>query len=119
MEILSFDPLRVAAVMAFVAMLVQGLKKVFELLAAWEGAPEWVHALSAWWAHGVGPAIIAALVSLCTVVLPPIVEDGRLTIGELQVILQALGIGGGATLLYWLTRFKGPFTFLARVVSRK
>lgn len=118
MEILSFDAVQVAAVLALVTTVVQGIKKGLEWLASWEGAPDVVRRLVDWWAHGAGPAILTAAVSLCVTVLPPIIEDGSLTTVELSQILQALGIGVGATLVYWVVRLKGPLAWLAKRLGK-
>lgn len=109
MVILEFDAMRILAVIAAVSAVVQLLKRLFEWLETWPGAPGWVQAILTWWAHGWGPRVLTLLVSLTAVLLPEIAADGRLTLPELSELLQALGIGGAATLLYWVTRWKWPW----------
>lgn len=109
MTILTFDAVKVLAVIAAVSAVVQLVKKALEFLEQWQGAPPWVASILSWWAHGWGPRVLTLLVSLTAVLLPEIAADGKLTLPELAEILQALGIGGGATILYWVTRWKWPW----------
>lgn len=109
MTLLEFDAVKILALLAAVSAIVQAIKKALEWLEGWEIAPEWVRSFVSWWAHGWGPRVLTLLVSLTAVLLPEIAADGRLTLPELAEILQALGIGGGATVLYWITRAKWPW----------
>lgn len=109
MVILTFDALKVLAVIAAVSAVVQLGKKILEWLEGWPGAPAWVQAILSWWAHGWGPRVLTLLVSMTAVLLPEIAADGRLTLPEVAQILEALGLGAGATILYWLSRAKWPW----------
>ena len=117
--LLRFPGATAVAVAAAVLVVVQWIKKLCELVAAWENGPSWARKFAEWWAHGWGPRYITLAISLLTVTLPPILEDGQLTMTELQVILTALEIGGLATVLYWVSRFKGPIGWLIKVFGKK
>lgn len=108
MSILEFDPLKIGAIVAAVGAVVQLLKQLFERLEAWPGAPAWVQRIAAWWAHSHGPVILAYGVSLFVVLLPGIVEDGRLTLPEVAQLLEAFGLGVAAQALYLVSRWKKP-----------
>lgn len=108
MEIITFDPVKIGAIVALIASVVQLVKKLFERLEAWDGAPLWVRRISEWWAHSHGPVILAYAVSLFVVALPDIVQDGVLTAPELSDLLEIFGLSIGAQVLYWVSRWKMP-----------
>ncbi|MDB2620178.1 hypothetical protein N9X87_00065 [bacterium] len=107
-ELLTFDKVQIGAIVALIAVIVQGIKTAFERLEAWDGAPEWLWSVSNWFAHSRGPVVLTVLVSLFAVTLPGIVEDGVLTWPELALIAEALGFAAGANILYWISRLKSP-----------
>jgi len=96
MVLAKFDPAEVLAAITLATPLVvfisQFLKKFAERLG-WD-----------WVAHGKGPIILAGVVTLFTVTLPDIVQDGKLTFTELGKILEVLGIWAGSGILYKLAR---------------
>jgi hypothetical protein len=114
MELWTFDAVRVTAIIALVQQITQVIKQAIERGEAWTGAPAWLKKILTWWAHGWGPRVLLAIVSLTAVLLPQIVADGVLTMPELGDILQALGIGAGATILHWAGRWKWPWKLLSK-----
>ena len=109
MVIVDFDPVKIGAIVALVGAIVQLLKKGLEKLEEWQGAPSWLRKFFGWWAHSSGPVVISLLVSLFVTLAPGIVEDGKLTLPELQQILQIFGLTLGSNILYWISRWKSPF----------
>lgn len=108
MDIATFDPIKIGAIVALVGACVQLVKQGFERIEAWTGAPAWVRSVAAWWAHGKGPMIISVLVALFVTLAPGIVEDGKLSLPEVQQILEVCGLTFGANVLYWISRWKAP-----------
>ena len=108
MELITFDPVRIGAIIAVVTVVTQLIKTGFERLEEWESAPAWIRNIAAWWAHSNGPVVISLLVALFAETLPALIEDGSLSISELSIILKALGIGGLSNVIYWISRRKSP-----------
>lgn len=109
MTIAEFDPVQIGAIVALVGAVVQLIKKAFEKIEEWQSAPAWIRSIATWWAHGKGPAILSVLVALFVTLLPGIVEDGALSLPEVEQILQAVGLTFGSNILYWISRWKSPF----------
>lgn len=108
MNVLTFDPVKIGAIVALVGAIVQLVKKGFEKLEEWDDAPAWVTSFVTWWAHGKGPVVMSALIALFVTLGPGIVEDGAISIPEVSQILEIFGLTIGSNLLYWLSRWKRP-----------
>jgi len=106
MVVWHFDPIKAAALVATITAIVQGFKTLLEWME--EHNVGWIGKIWAWWAHTVGPVIIAAAVSVVAI-LPAFVADGALTLSELwQLIAAATGLTAGATGLFMLLKKLRP-----------
>ncbi len=104
MTIWTFDPVKAAALVAIIVSVVQGFKTVLEWLQEHATPGSWWERIWAFWAHSVGPVILAAVVSVVAL-LPGVVADGGLTLSELwQLITAATGLTAGAAGLYVLLK---------------
>lgn len=94
---------RLLALLASFLGIVQAFKKGLESLAKWEWLLKVIPQLAvvfAFFAHGVGPIILNALITGGTL-LTAAVQDGALSLGEVLAILLAVG---GVDVLYRLVR---------------
>ena len=114
MELISFDPVKVMAIVAMISVFVQFLKSSLEKIEEWNSAPVWVRKFAEFWAHSQGPAIISVIVSLFVTTLPAILEDGSLTFPELRILLEALGLAALANVTYWISRLKNPLRIFGK-----
>ena len=108
MELITFDPVKIGAIVAVVTVVTQLIKTGFERLEEWKSAPEWIRKIAAWWAHSKGPIVISLMVALFAETLPVLIEDGSLSVSELSIIRKAIGIGGLSNVIYWISRRKSP-----------
>ena len=108
MDIIKFDPVEIGAAIAAVTVVTQLIKSGFERLEEWQSAPAWIRSFAEWWAHSKGPIIISGLVAFLVETAPGMIQDGTLDITEISTILQILGVGGLANVVYWISRRKSP-----------
>lgn len=110
MELVTFDPVKIGAIITAVMIATQFLKKALEWIEEVSDNDSWVGRLAARLAHGRGAKIISALSSAIAIILVygpqvgEIVTDGALTIDEAVLVLGWFGITAGANLAYLVVR---------------
>lgn len=109
-EILTFDPTEVLAILAGILVVVQFIKKGIEWIEGQVNENTLIGRILKKIAHGWGPKVLAALASAVSLLLTRLPElqqiasDGVLDVGELSIILSWLGITVGSTWLYVAVR---------------
>lgn len=103
-----FDPAKATWLVGIVTSVTEALKNFFEWLQAHATPGTFWEKLWGFWAHSIGPVILAALVSVVAL-LPGFVADGELTMMELwQLIAAATGLTAGASGLFTLLKKLRP-----------